>query len=160
MLPSGDHVGTALSAAEVNEKPDGTVTRTLWGEMAWQLGGVEGYEMVAESDAQSISPGSEVLARLFKKYSPCLILIDEWVAYFRGIYSVPDTAAGSFETNLTFAQALTESAKLANNCLMDVIIRNSFNELNVNFDKIRLQRDLIQKLRSDIGNIIDGKLVP
>ena len=77
-----------------------------WGEC--QVG-LEGYEMVAESDAQSISPGSEVLARLFKKYSPCLILIDEWVAYFRGIYSVTDTAAGSFETNLTFAQALTVS---------------------------------------------------
>ena len=120
-LPKGNRavlVGTALSAAEVNEKPDGTVTRTLWGEMAWQLGGVEGYEMVAESDAQSISPGSEVLARLFKKYSPCLILIDEWVAYFRGIYSVSNTAAGSFETNLTFAQALTEAASATEGALV------------------------------------------
>jgi predicted AAA+ superfamily ATPase len=111
-------VGTALSAAEVSEKSDGTVTRTLWGEMAWQLGGAEGYQMVAESDAQSISPGSDILAQLFKKYSPCLILIDEWVAYFRGIYSVTDTAAGSFETNLTFAQALTEAASATEGALV------------------------------------------
>ncbi len=29
-----------------HKKPDGTVVRTLWGEMAWQLGGKEGYELV------------------------------------------------------------------------------------------------------------------
>ena len=120
-LPKGNRavlVGTSLSAAEVNEKPDGTVTRTLWGEMAWQLGGAEGYAFVAESDAKSISPGSEVLGKLFKKYSPCLILIDEWVAYFRGIYNVSDTPAGSFETNLTFAQALTEAASATEGSLV------------------------------------------
>ena len=31
-------VGTALSPAEINVKPDGTEVRTLWGEIAWQLG--------------------------------------------------------------------------------------------------------------------------
>ena len=86
--------------------------------MAWQLGGAEGYAFVAESDAKSISPGSEVLGKLFKKYSPCLILIDEWVAYFRGIYNVSDTPAGSFETNLTFAQALTEAASATEGSLV------------------------------------------
>src|SRR5918999_774675 len=32
-------VGTALSPGHTGTKPDGTVVRTLWGEMAWQLGG-------------------------------------------------------------------------------------------------------------------------
>ena len=34
-------VGTALSPGQARTKPDGTVVRTLWGELAWQLGGAE-----------------------------------------------------------------------------------------------------------------------
>ncbi len=53
-----------------------------------------------------------------KEYGPCLILIDEWVAYARQLHDQSDLPAGSFETQFTFAQALTESAKLAKNCLL------------------------------------------
>lgn len=51
-------------------------------------------------------------------YGPCLILIDEWVAYARQLHDEADLPAGSFETHFTFAQALTESAKLARQCLL------------------------------------------
>ena len=52
-------VGTHLSPAQPSKKPDGTVVRTLWGELAWQLGGAEGYALVAEADRTGISPGSQ-----------------------------------------------------------------------------------------------------
>ncbi|HJN52790.1 MAG TPA: hypothetical protein QF924_20295, partial [Pseudomonadales bacterium] len=40
----------------------GIVTaNTLWGELAWQLLGEEGYAMVAQSDADGTSPGKEVV---------------------------------------------------------------------------------------------------
>ncbi len=35
-------VGNRMSPADIHKKPDGTVVRTLWGELAWQLGGKEG----------------------------------------------------------------------------------------------------------------------
>ena len=35
--------------------------RTLWGELAWQLGGEEGFALVKEADASGTSPGKEVL---------------------------------------------------------------------------------------------------
>lgn len=54
-------VGTALSPGQVHRKPDGTEVRTLWGELAWQLGGAEAYALVADSDRASTSPGSGVL---------------------------------------------------------------------------------------------------
>jgi len=104
-------VGTHLSPAQPSKKPDGTVVRTMWGEMAWQLGGAEGYAMVAESDRAGISPGSQVLRDLFTAYSPCLILIDEWVRYVGQTYGKNDLPAGSFDANITFAQALTEAAR-------------------------------------------------
>ena len=31
-------------------KSDGTLVRSLWGEMAWQLGAAAGFAIVAESD--------------------------------------------------------------------------------------------------------------
>ena len=62
--------------------------------MAWQLGGEEGYAMVAESDQSGTSPGSADLAELFNKYSPCLILIGEWVAYARQLVGKEEPAGG------------------------------------------------------------------
>lgn len=104
-------VGTALSAGQAHEKPDGTVVNTLWGEMAWQLLGAEGYAIIADSDKHGTSPGSDDLSKLFAKAGPTLVLIDEWVAYIRQTYETPDLPGGSFDANLTFAQALTEAAK-------------------------------------------------
>src|SRR6266571_2522356 len=106
-------VGTALSPGQAHTKPDGTVVRTLWGDLAWQLLGKDGYDLVAEADRQSVSPGSDVLRQIFAAASPCLILIDEWVAHMRQLYGVPGLPAGSFDANLSFAQALTEAAKAA-----------------------------------------------
>ena len=106
-------VGTALSPGQTDTKEDGTVVHTLWGEMAWQLGGAEGYAIVADSDQTGISPGSNTLQKLFTRFSPSLILIDEWVRYVGQTYEKRDLPAGSFDANITFAQALTEAAKRA-----------------------------------------------
>ena len=106
-------VGTALSPGDTRLKPGGIKTRTLWGELAWQLGGNDGYELISESDRNGTSPGSDDLTDLLKLFSPCLVLIDEWVAYVRQLYHKPGLPAGSFDSNLTFAQALTEAAKAA-----------------------------------------------
>jgi hypothetical protein len=118
-------VGTALSPGEVSTKLDGTEVRTLWGEMAWQLGGAEGYALVAESDRLATSPGSADLAGLFKKYSPCVVLIDEWVAYARQLVGKTDLPAGNFEAQSSFAQALTEAVKAAPRCLVVASIPSS-----------------------------------
>ena len=52
--------------------------------------------------------------------APASCSIDEWVAYARQLHDQSDLPAGGFETQFTFAQALTESAKLAKNCLLVV----------------------------------------
>ena len=106
-------VGTALSPAEISQKEDGTKVHTLWGEMAWQLGGPKGYAMVADSDKSGTSPGSKTLTKLFKTFSPCLVFIDEWVAYARQLYDKTDLPAGTFDAQGSFAQAVTEAAKAA-----------------------------------------------
>ena len=100
-------VGTYLQAGASLIKDDGTEVHTLWGELAWQLGGREAYDIIADADRTGTSPG-ESLRTLIEKYSPALILIDEWVAYARQLVSDKELPAGSFETQFTFAQSLTE----------------------------------------------------
>ena len=118
-------VGTALNPGQPHVKSDGTEIRTLWGELAWQLGGPESYGLVAGNDANGTSPGSQVLSDLFKRFNPCLILIDEWVAYVRQSYGKTGLPGGSFDANMTFAQAITEASRATPGCLLVASIPSS-----------------------------------
>ncbi len=126
-------VGNKISPGNPVTKGDGTVVRTFWGELAWQLGFAAGgvkeakkaFNRVRADDEKATNPG-DVLRELFNEYGPCLILVDEWVAYARQLHDQGDAStslstglpAGSFETQFSFAQALTESARLAKQCLL------------------------------------------
>jgi predicted AAA+ superfamily ATPase len=87
--------------------------KTLWGELAWQLGGNDGFALVKDADATGTSPGKDVLSQLLAAYSPCVVLIDELVAYIRQFPEGQTLSGGSYDSNLSFVQALTEAAKLA-----------------------------------------------
>jgi predicted AAA+ superfamily ATPase len=104
-------VGTALSPASPRTHEGGHVTRTLWGEMAFQLAGDIGLSLVEASDRTGSAPGSDQIVELLQLAAPCLVLIDEWVAFIRQLYTVHDLPAGSFDANVSFAQALTEAVK-------------------------------------------------
>lgn len=111
-------VGSSLDPLNMTTTTKDARVRTIWGELAWQLGGAEAFALVAENDASGIAPGSNLLETLFKKYSPSLILIDEWVAYLRQIYKVDGLPCGSFDANLSFVQALTEAVKASPGTLL------------------------------------------
>jgi len=97
---------------------DGQTIRTLWGDLAWQLGKAEGYALVADADSSGTSPGKAVLETLLSRYAPCVILIDELVAYVRQFDEGTALAGGSFDSNLSFVQALTEALKAVPTAVM------------------------------------------
>jgi len=113
-------VGNHFSPSGV-VKPDGTQVNTIWGELAWQLGGADGFALVAQSDADRTHPG-EKLHELLRSYSPAVILIDEWVAYARSLVGRDDLAGGTFDDQFTFAQSLTEAAKGTTGVLLAISI--------------------------------------
>lgn len=140
-------VGTKIPPGQPQKKADGTVVKTLWGELAYQLGGKEGYAIVKEADQTATNPGDS-LRKLFQKYAPCLILIDEWVAYARQLFHISDLPAGSFDTHFTFAQTLTEAAKAVPQTLLVVSIPVSEAEVGGEGGKAALDR-----LRNAIGRV-------
>ena len=110
--------GHQIGVNQPRRKDDGTVVRTLWGEIAYQLGGTAAFEKIRSSDESGTNPGAEVLADLMREAGPCVILIDEWVAYLRETVDTDGLAGGSFESNFGFAQSLTEAAKVVSHALV------------------------------------------
>jgi len=151
-------VGNKISPGNPSTKPDGTVVRTLWGELAWQLGGKKAFARIAKDDEKATSPG-DALRELFVEHGPCLVLIDEWVAYARQLHDQGDLPAGSFETQFSFAQALTESAKLANNCLLVVSLPASDTAGSPHTDANDVEvggirgREALDRLRNVVGRL-------
>ena len=91
---------------------------TLWGELAWQLGQAEGYAMVQTADANGTSPGKDVLRELLTRYAPCVVLLDELVVYIRQFVESQALSGGTYDSNLSFIQSLTEAAKLVPNAVV------------------------------------------
>ena len=106
-------VGTSRGPQDTTSYESGHEVRTTWGEMVWQLGGASAFEKIAENDARGVAPGSHLLENVFRDCSPCIILIDEWVAYLRQIYKTDGLPSGSFDANLSFVQSLTEAVKVS-----------------------------------------------
>lgn len=159
-------VGNKISPGNPVTKADGTVVRTLWGELAWQLGHAAGgakeakkaFTRIQADDERATSPG-DALRELFKEYGPCLILIDEWVAYARQLHDQGDLPAGSFETQFTFAQALTESAKLVKDCLLVISLpaSDTSGSPHTQADDVEVGgqrgREALDRLRNVVGRV-------
>ena len=124
-------VGTAIDPTR-NKRPNnmpGITIHTLWGEMAAQLAESTGkpdlYDYVKEADKKGVSPGSETLKKLFDAAAPCLVLMDELVAYAKKIYGANGLPAGTFDNFITFIQEITEAARASKNSLVVAAIPES-----------------------------------
>ena len=139
--------------------------RTLWGELHGSLASPrrhirskKAFARVAADDEKATSPG-DTLRELMNAYGPCLILIDEWVAYARQLHDAPDLPAGSFETQFTFAQALSESAKSAKNTLLVISLpaSDTAGSPHTQADDVEVGgirgREALDRLRNVIGRV-------
>jgi predicted AAA+ superfamily ATPase len=151
-------VGNKLSPGNPSVKADGAVVRTLWGELVYQLGGKKAFERIQADDERATNPG-DTLRELMNEFGPSLILIDEWVAYARQLHDNADLPGGNFETHFTFAQALTESAKLAKQCLLVISLpaSDSSGSPHTRADDVEVGgergRAALDRLRNAVGRV-------
>jgi len=124
-------VGTALDPSKSKRMQNfpGITINTLWGEMAAQLaldaGNPKLYDLVKEADKKGVSPGSETIKNLFDACGPCVVLIDELVAYAKKLWKVDGLPAGSFDNLISFIQEITEAARASQNSLVVASIPES-----------------------------------
>lgn len=107
-----------LDLASKPRKYGKSIIKTIWGEMAWQLGGDEGFARVKEADEHGIAPGKTALAELLNDYGPCIILMDELVRYVSQFEEGKNLSGGTYDTQLSFIQSLTEALKAAPNAIL------------------------------------------
>jgi hypothetical protein len=149
-------VGTAFSATEPRHY-NMVTTYTLWGDIAYQLGYAQGgeeaaltaYFMVENADKKGVSPGSDTILKLLEDFGPALIIIDELVAFARNLYGAKEgLPAGTFESIMTFVQALTEAVKRSSDSMLLVSIPESDIEIGGEGG-----RATVEILASTIGRI-------
>ena len=138
-------VGTAIDPTKPrrpNYMPGITIS-TLWGEMAAQLAESAGkpklYNYVKEADKKGVSPGSEELKNLLNAAAPCIILMDEIVAYAKKLYGAASLPAGTFDNFITFIHELTEAARASKNSLVVASIPESDIEIGGEAGKTALE---------------------
>ncbi len=108
-----------LSQTSTRSTDTGDPLNTLWGELAWQLGGQSAYETVGTAARRGTAPGGEELGNLFSMVGPCVILIDEIVNYARNT---------DLDTISSFFQNLTGAVNRCDNVALIVTLPTSTTE--------------------------------
>jgi hypothetical protein len=108
-------VGSELDpTVGVGHGDGGIRTKTLWGEIAYQLGGAEGYAIAQESDELFAAPGTPLLEKVEKinAGAPTLVMIDELARYLVAAAAQPTRTGGSnlAEQSVAFLMSLLEHA--------------------------------------------------
>ena len=107
-----------LGLASQPRDHQGCLVHTLWGELAWQLGGEAGHALVRRADADGTAPGTDQLIELLQAHAPCVILVDELVRYIAQFTAGMSLSGGTYDTQLSFIQALTEALKAVPTAIM------------------------------------------
>ena len=111
------------------EVDDGLTLHTLWGEIAYQLGGREAYEKVRSNDEQRIAPTSTVLKPILEVAGTSLILIDELADYCVKAHAVSVGQSNLFLQTNSFLQTLTETVSQVPKCVLIATLPASVTEL-------------------------------
>ncbi|MDY7075916.1 MAG: DUF499 domain-containing protein [Chloroflexota bacterium] len=106
----------ALPCADLDaggREVDGLNVRTLWGELAYRLGGesdgLELYNLLRESDERRSAPGVTKLRHLLTQAGPNIILIDELLHYVDKAAAVKVGDSNLATQTLAFVRELTEA---------------------------------------------------
>ena len=129
--------GNYLSPTDTHTTEDGEPLNTLWGVMAYQLGGQAAYNVIGEAAREGSAPGGRQLRQLFDAVGPCVILMDEIVNYVRNVNDYR-----RIESIYSFFQSLTEAVNQANQVVVVISLPESEVELGSTEGAVEILRHL------------------
>jgi len=143
----GVFVGSATGATSFPSVA-GVTPRTVWGYLALQVGGAEGYQLVLADDEALTAPGSDAIKRLLAG-RPVLLLLDEIARYYlvAGGVNVGDTTLAGQTT--AFLMALMEAVDALAHAVLVITttgVTDAFgNETSAVLDAISQARSLMAR---------------
>ena len=105
----------------------GITARTLWGWVAWALGGREGYDLVRAQDEARVSPGADALVDLLQG-GPSLILLDELLQYLISAGGIRVEQTTLRDETLSFLQRLTAAVVSVDDAVLVYSLQSSKRE--------------------------------
>ena len=120
--------GQFFDVAVGKKAPKGGFTaQTVWGWIAWALGGREGYELVRQQDEQRVAPGGDQIIELLK-LGPSLILLDELLEYLISAGGVRVEQTTLRDETLSFLKRLTVAVGNVPNAVLVYSLQSSKRE--------------------------------
>lgn len=120
--------GQFFDATKGKEMPGaGQYARTMWGWVAWRLGGKEGYELLREQDEKRVAPGDDELLKLFE-IGPNLILLDEVLEYLISCGGIAVGKTNLRDETLNFLKRLTVAVANTKNTALVFSLQSSKRE--------------------------------
>jgi hypothetical protein len=107
---------------------EGRTIRTLWGELAYQLGGWEAYDALLVDGEEGPPPGGERLGQLLAGAAPALVLLDEVLVYAAKAKAVTIGASTLDRQVLLFVQHMTEAVNQARRAALVYSLQASVGE--------------------------------
>lgn len=98
-------------------KVDGLHIKTIWGEIAYQLGGKTAYKQIEENDQKRTAPKG-LFREIIKANSPALILIDELADYCVSASGVQVGNSTLSDQTISFMQELSEAISSTDKCVL------------------------------------------
>ncbi len=131
-------------------KIDESITiHTIWGELAYQLGGKDCYEIIRKNDEQLIAPGG-LFKQILQKTKPALILIDELADYCVKASARKAGSSSLADQTISFMQELTEAIAGTNHCVAVITLPASPQEVG-NTPEAQAILSSLQKRVSRVG---------
>ncbi|MGE0887449.1 MAG: DUF499 domain-containing protein [Blastocatellales bacterium] len=125
---------------------DGVFIQTIWGELAFQLGGKEAYEIVRKNDEQLIAPGG-LFKQVLEKCAPALLLIDELADYCVKASAKQIGKSTLADQTISFMQELTEAIAQTNHCVAIITLPASPQEVGNTAQAHQILASLEQRVR-------------
>ncbi len=107
---------------------EGITIRTIWGEIAYQLGGLDAYNIIKENDQQLSAPKG-LFKKVLSQYKPALILIDELADYCVSAAAITVGKSSLADQTISFMQEFTEAVASTDNCVAIITLPASVQEV-------------------------------
>ncbi|MGC2238487.1 MAG: DUF499 domain-containing protein [Pyrinomonadaceae bacterium] len=133
-MPEFEAANISVFTNTTNDPANGRMTvegvhiQTIWGELAFQLGGREAYEIVRKNDEQLISPAG-LFKQVLEKTTPALILIDELADYCVKASARKAGSSTLADQTISFMQELTQAITESSKCVLIVTLPQSVTEV-------------------------------
>lgn len=143
-------VGTDLDVSGGREV-EGIHLNTLWGELAYQLGGKRAYDIIQESDEKRTSPGKDKLAEILREAQPCTVLVDELLQYVLRARGVEVGESAYIEQIISFLDELVRAIGTVERAMAVVSLQAS--ERFEMYGDPETAEQLLNQMESKIGRV-------